>query len=39
MEWWKWLIIGLIAFNVLVVCFLMWRQPGNETDEHGEDYE
>ena len=39
MNWWQWLITGLIIFNVAVVALLMWRSPGNDIDEHGEDYE
>jgi len=39
MEWWAWAIIDLIIFNVAVVAFLMWRSPGDDLDEHGEDYD
>jgi hypothetical protein len=34
MEWWQWTILGILIFDVLVVGFLMWRQPGNDKDEH-----
>jgi len=36
MNWWQWLILGLIIFNALVVAVLMWRSPGNDVDAQDE---